>query len=321
MSSPTTVLIAGPEQVLAERALTATLEDARAKLPDLETIRLDGPVYAAGDLAREASPSLFGGAKAVVIRDLDEGTDDLVDDLARYLAAPEPDVVLVVTHKSGNRGKRCLDLLRKGGARVIECPAIKTDGDKISFATNEFRRQGRKITPDGVRALVEAVGKDVRELESSCAQLIADTDGVVTHEVVGTYYGGRVEATGFKVADAVVAGNATEALRLLRHAIAGGDNPVPIVAVIALKLRGLVKVGAAGRGPSGQLAKQLGMAPWQIDRARKELSGWEPEALARSIQATAAADYEVKGGGRDPVYAVEHLILQVTRERAGRGAR
>ena len=55
--------------------------------------------------------------------------------------------------------------------------------------------------------------------------------------------------------------------RLLRHAIATGVDPVPIVAVLASQLRQLVKVGSAGQGGSQQLAKQLGMAPWQVDKA------------------------------------------------------
>ena len=61
----------------------------------------------------------------------------------------------------------------------------------------------------------------------------------------------------------------------------------------------------------------LGMAPWQVDKARRGLSGWGPEGLAHSIQAVALADFEVKGGGRDPVYAVERAILTITESRDG----
>lgn len=88
--------------------------------------------------------------------------------------------------------------------------------------------------------------------------------------------------------------------------------------MLASQLRQLVKVGAAGRGSSGQLAKSLGMAPWQIDKARRSVGHWSPDALAVAIQAVAAADFEVKGGGRDPVYAVERAILTVTRARGAR---
>ena len=243
------MLITGPEAVIADRALSATLDDLRAADPDLEVIRLAAETYEAGALGMHASPSLFGGAKCIVVADLDEAPDELQEDLLAFLAAPDPDVTLVVTHKSGQRGKKVLDTLKKSQARVLEAPAIKTDRDKTDFAAHEFRAAGRRATPDAVRALIEAVGKDVRELAAACQQLVADTTGTIDEELVAKYHGGKVEATGFKVADAAVAGNAGEALRLLRHAIATGVDPVPIVAVLAQQLRQLVKVGV-GRARS-----------------------------------------------------------------------
>jgi DNA polymerase-3 subunit delta len=315
---PPFVLISGPEGVVAERALSATLDELRGAATDLEVIRLTAETYEAGALGMHASPSLFGGEKCIVVQDLDEAPDELQEDLLAFLAAPDPDVTLVVTHKSGQRGKKVLDTLKKSQARVLEAPAIKTDRDKTDFAMHEFRRAGRRATPDAVRALIEAIGKDVRELASACQQLVADTTGTIDEDLVARYHGGKVEATGFKVADAAVAGNAGEALRLLRHAIATGVDPVPIVAVLAQQLRQLVKVGAAGRGRSADVARDLGMAPWQVDKARRGLSGWGPEGLGVAIQAVAHADFEVKGGGRDPVYAVERAVLTITRARDGR---
>lgn len=308
---PPYVVILGPESVLAERALASTLAALRAGDPDLEVIKLYAEDYQSGTLTIHASPSLFGGTKVIVVHDVDEASDELQADLLAYLAAPADEVTLVVAHKSGPRAKKVLDNLRKAEARVIDAAMIKSDGDKAQFAANEFRRQGRKATPDAVRALVEAVGKDLRELTAACAQLVADTEGLVDGAMVEKYHGGKVEATGFKVADAAIAGNAGEALRLLRHAISAGDSPVPIVAVLAMQLRQMVKVGSAGRGSAAQLAKTLAMAPWQIDQARRKLSGWDPDAVGRAIQAVAAADFDVKGGGRDPVYAVERAILTI----------
>ena len=301
-----------------ERGLAETLEAVKEHSPDVEVIRLYASTYEPGELVIHASPSLFGGDKALVVHDLDEAPDELQEDLLAFLAGPEPDVTLVVTHKSGQRGKKVLDTLKKSQARVLEAPAIKSDRDKTDFAMHEFRRAGRRATPDAVRALIEAIGKDVRELASACQQLVADTTGTIDEDLVARYHGGKVEATGFKVADAAVAGNAGEALRLLRHAIATGVDPVPIVAVLAQQLRQLVKVGAAGRGRSADVARDLGMAPWQVDKARRGLSGWGPEGLGVAIQAVAHADFEVKGGGRDPVYAVERAVLTITRARDGR---
>ena len=309
------MLISGPEGVLAERAIASTLDALRVGDPGLEVVKLYAEGYQGGTLTTHASPSLFGGTIVIVVQDLDEAPDELQADLLDYLAVPADEVTLVVAHKGGMRGKKVLDTLKKAGARVIDCPLIKSEGDKTAFATNEFRRQGRKVTPDAVRALVEAVGRDIRELAAACAQLVADTDGVVDDAMVEKYHGGKVEASGFKVADAAIAGHAGEALRLLRHAISAGENPVPIVAVLAMQLRQMVRVGSAGRGSSAQLAKTLAMAPWQIDQARRKLNGWDPDGVGRAIQAVAAADFDVKGGGRDPVYAVESAILTICRSR------
>ncbi|QKE85228.1 DNA polymerase III subunit delta [Arthrobacter sp. NEB 688] len=310
---PPLVLVTGPEGILAERALAHTLEELRVGSPDLEVIRVYAASYQPGELVLHTSPSLFGGDKCVVVHDLDEASDELQGDLLGLLAGPpEPDLTLVVLHKSGQRGKKVLDALRGARARVLEAPAVKTDRDKTDFATHEFRRARRKATPEAVHALVEAVGKDVRELAAACQQLVDDTTGVIDEQVVLTYHGGKVEATGFRVADATLAGDPGEALRLLRHAIAVGVDPVPIVAVLAQQVRQLIKVGSAGRGRPADVARDVGMAPWQVDRARRTLSGWNAEGLATSLQALAAADAEVKGGGRDPVYAVERAVLTIT---------
>lgn len=311
---PPLVLIHGPESVLIERALTQVVADLRLTQPEIEISRISAVAYENGTLPLEASPSLFGEAKALIVRDADEGGEAFQADVLAVLPDASEDLVFVVVHKGGNRGKKVVDALKAGRARVIDTPAIKTDRDKLDFTLAEFRRAGRKVTPEAARALIEAVGSDVAELASAAQQLIDDTTGVIDEQVVMTYHGGKVEATGFRVADAAIAGDAAEALRLLRHAIATGLDPVPIVAVLASQLRQLVKVGAAGRGRSADLARDLGMAPWQIDRARRALSGWSGDALGHCIQAVAAADFEVKGGGRDPVYAVERAILTIAAE-------
>lgn len=315
---PPFVLITGPEELLAQRALSATLDAVRATDPQLDVVRFAATTYEPGRLFVHASPSLFGGATAIVLTEADEAGEDCVKDVLAYLAAPAEHVTLIVLHRGGVRGKKMLDALKAGKARVLEAPAVKSDREKSDFVVNEFRVARRKVTPDAVRALVEAVGKDLAELAAACAQLVRDTHGTVEAAIVQTYHAGKIEATGFRVADAAIAGNAGEALALLRHALAGGVDPVPIVAVFAAQLRQLVKVAGAPRGSSAALAKSLEMAPWQIDRARRALSGWDLDALGVAIQAVAAADFAVKGGGRDPEYAVEHAVLAICRARAHR---
>jgi DNA polymerase-3 subunit delta len=126
-----------------------------------------------------------------------------------------------------------------------------------------------------------------------------------------------VEATAFKVADAAMAGNGPVALSTLRHALATGADPVPLVAALAAKLRTVAKVAGA-KGSAAQIAKQLGMQPWLVEQAQRDVRRWTPEGLARSIQVTAEADAQVKGLSRDPVYAVEHAVTVIAAAARGR---
>lgn len=283
---------------------------AREADPDVEVTRLDAAQYTAGMLGVTTSPSLFAEDKVVVVEALESGPDELFADVQAYVPAPAPGVVLVLRHGGGVRGKKTLDALRAAKVPEVACDAVTSDGDKTSFVTAELRRAGRRADAAAVRALVDAVGSDLRELAAACSQLVADTTGMIGEEVVERYYGGRIEATGFRVADAAVAGDAGQAVALLRHALATGLDPVPIVAALAAKLRTIAKVGAVRSRGQGAL-RDLGLAPWQVDRALRELRSWTPEGLADAISAVAQADAEVKGESRDPRFAVERAVLRV----------
>lgn len=327
-------LVTGPEELLAERAVAAVVRAARQVDADVQVVDVAPEGYQRGDLVVHTSPSLFGESKVVVLRALEDAGDDLVADARSLVSAGQPQVTLVLRHRGGSRGKGLLDAARAAGAQVHPCAQVKTDADRSDFVTREFRASRRKVTPEAVRALVEAVGQDLRELASACSQLMADTvaaggraadAATVDQTVVERYYGGRVEATGFKVADAALAGQTDEALAMLRHALSSGIDPVPIVAVLAMNLRSLAKVSATGSARAADIARELSMAPWQVDKARRQLRGWSGQGLADAITAVAAADLAVKGGlpvrGRragDPVYAVEKAVLAIGAARRAR---
>lgn len=311
------VLLSGPEEYLASRARDRIRELLREQQPDIELVRFDAAGYASGELTLQSSPSLFGETKLIEATNLASMNDDFLTDTLAYLADPAPDVFLVLHHSGGNRGKKLLDALKGAGTPVVECLPFKKDTEKLEFVTTEFKSARRRIDPMAARALVNAVGSKLSDLAAACQQLISDASGDVTEEMVERYYGGRVEATAFKVADAALAGRGGQALSMLRHALSTGVDPVPLVAALAMKVRAVARV-ANLRGSSATLAKELGMAPWQVDQARRDAQRWSSESLIEAVQALAEADAQVKGAGRDPVYAVERAVTVIALAAAGR---
>lgn len=301
-------LLKGSEGYFVDAATDRLRELATERDPAVEIIWVDASVYEPNMLHVWTSPSLFDERRHIVVDALEATNDAFLTDMIDYVTAVsgEPDTTIVLRHQKGTRGKRLLDLIAKRKFPVIPCEPLTRETDKVDFAAGLFRRAQRDASPDALRALVEATGSDLRELASACKQLVADTTGRITPDVVDTYYGGRVETTGFKVADAAVAGNATTAVTLLRHALATGVDPVPIVAVLASKLRTMALV-SANHAPK--------LPPWQVDRARRELRGWSPSGLAEAIIAVADADAAVKGESREPEFAVERAVLTIAGAR------
>lgn len=301
-------LLKGTEGYFVDAATDRLRELAQEQDPNVEMIWVDASVYEPNMLQVWTSPSLFDERRHIVVDALEAMNDAFLADMIAYIEAGgvDPDTTIVLRHQRGQRGKRLLDLIGERKFPVVACDPIKRDGDKEAFAASLFTRARREASPDAIRALVEATGSDLRELAAACKQLIADTTDRITPDVVETYYGGRVETTGFRVADAAVAGNAAAAVTMLRQALATGLDPVPIVAVLASKLRTMALVSAN----HGQK-----LPPWQRDRARRELRGWSASGLAEAIVAVADADAAVKGESRYPEYAVEKAVLTIAGSR------
>ena len=310
--------MSGPEGFLADRAIQRVREILREAQDGLEVHDIDAASYAAGELFTLASPSLFAEPRLIRVEAVEKCSDAFLEDAKRYVQQPAEDAVLVLRHAGGQRGKALLDLVRGGAGDGIEvvCAEVKRDQDRLAFVQSEVRRLGAQITPGAARMLTAAYSGGLGELAGACAQLVSDAGPRVTEEEVGRATEGRVETTGFKVADAATAGRAADALVLLRQAFSTGTDPIPILAALNMKVRAMARVYGAS-GSSGQLAKQFGMAPWQVERALREARGWREEDLARCIDLAAETELRLKGGSRDPEYALERYLMFV----AARGRR
>ncbi|MBL3686891.1 DNA polymerase III subunit delta [Leucobacter zeae] len=308
------VLISGPETFLADRAAHAIRESLAQQHAELEIHDVDAAEYTAGELFTIASPSLFAEPRFIRVIGVERCSDAFLVDAKRYVAEPADDTTLVLRHAGGQRGKALLDLVRSGagGGAEFVCAEVKKDQDRLAFAQAEFRRLGAQATPGAVRMLVAAYSGGIGELAGACAQLVSDVGTRISEDEVGRATEGRVETNAFKVADAATAGRAADALVLLRQALSTGTDPIPMLAALNMKVRGMARVYGAS-GPSGQIAKSLGMAPWQVERAQREVRGWREADLARCIDLAAETEWMLKGGTRDPEYALEKFLLFVAR--------
>lgn len=309
-------LLLGAEAALADRALNKLMAELRDEKAEVTTLSAGDVIV--GDIADALAPSLFSERRALVLKDLQDLDDDCKVEVTRYLDAIDPTTTVIFIHKGGVKGKALLDAIKKVKPEIIACDALKKEAEKEAFVKDLFLDSGRKASPAAVTALVGALGSDLRELQQAVSQISLDAPaGVIDEAIIDKFHQGRIETTGFDVADATLDGNLPTALVTLRSALETGTDPVMVTSAIASSLRNLAKVSGTNRSQkSFELAGTLGMAPWQIDKARRQLAGWTPRGIAAATEAIAKADADVKGASSDPIFALEKALASIAAARS-----
>ena len=312
----------GNEPLLIDRAVRTRLKQLRASESELQitTLAANGE-DAAATLREASSPNLFGDATAVVVTGIDQATDE-VDAILRIFAQdPADHAWLVLTHPGGVKGKNLLDALKKAGAEQVLCAQLK--GKELrSYLSKDLSSYKRAMTDEGLTALIDSVGADLRLLTGAISQLVADVEAnPISLDDVHDYFAGVTGVTGFAVSDAVWDRRPADALRSLRWAMReSGDVSVPMVMAMAAGLRSIIRVAAAGAGTSeADVARQAGVPPWKVRTLRHQWSAWsgDQRRLAAAAVALADADGAAKGGvgegaALDPeqkLLALERLVL------------
>lgn len=300
------VLVSGTESYLASRAIKSIKQQLKSDHPDLEFTEVAEGDYSPGLVLSLAAPSLFNEPRMVLIQ---SASESLTDDILQLLDQSAENCTLVIRlpNMVGHNGK--LKKALSGFALNIVCDEVKKDTDRFDFVKSEFQRFDVPIDQPAIRALVQAFGSDMGELGAACDQVAKSGLKKVTLQDIEKSFEGRVETNAFKIADAALSGNATEAIRLFRHGFATGIDSVALTAALSMKIRQLARL-FNDRNAS---AAAVGMQPWQLDKVKRELAGWSEGDLIQLVQLAAQTDADVKGASRDPEYSIEKLLLAMAR--------
>lgn len=313
-------LVTGPEELLNERVVMAATAAVRRVDPEAESSDTVGGQLTMASLGELSAPSLFSSTRCVVVRQVEETTDDVHEGLLAYSTDPDPDIALVLVHSGGQKGSGLLNRLRKlPTVSEHKSQAIKGVG-LHQFVQAEARRHGGRLEPEAATALVEAVGADLRALAAAADQLSHDFPGEpLTAEVVGRYFSGRADVKGYEIADLSVQGHTGKALEELRWALEIGVSAPMITGSFASAVRGLARFVGARRGlRDSDLAREIGVPEWRLKSLRSQARGWDEQGLATAIRAVARADADVKGAGADAAYSLERMVLAIADARLER---
>ena len=103
------VLIQGSEVLLADRAIANIISSNSTA----HVLNLDAQEIELGVITDALAPSLFGDKRIVVIKEIQELVAECSEEILEYLHNQDDNLILVIWHKGGVKGKGLIDKFRK----------------------------------------------------------------------------------------------------------------------------------------------------------------------------------------------------------------
>ena len=308
-------LIFGDEELLLDRALRR-LRDRIAEVADLDFNyeAFDGESADASAVVAAANTLPFASERRlVIVRDVDKMNAAGQAVLAGYALDPAPTACLVLVAKRMRKDSKLFKAIQALGG-VSEYRAPKRS-EYPAWVVDLFASRGRRITHDGAGALVQAVGRDLRRLETEAEKVIAyageRTD--LTRDDVISVVAETAPVSIFDFLNAVGARECASALVLLGDLIASGEDIMGIHAMTLRHLRSLLSARAlADRGASvGEVMREVGMAEWQAKNAITQARRFTPAELSLALREAASLESSMKSGGGEPRLLFERWLVAV----------
>jgi DNA polymerase III subunit delta len=226
---------------------------------------------------------------------------------------PPETTVALVAHGKAPAG--IAKAVEKAGGELLtfELPRAR---DLPKQLVADARELGFDLEPTAARLLVERLGPRPIRLRTELERLAlwAGEGGSVDAGDLDAMISDTSEEAIWTLADAVVAGDEAETMRVAERLVSQGEALPRIVYSLAPRLRQALKAASeleAGR-PAGEVAKSLSMHPYAAKMLVSKVKGRSTEDLDASIRALADLELWSRGGSDYP----EMVAFTITLRRA-----
>ena len=299
-------IIAASDDFLAD----LELGPLRAKARERGFAEEEIPAAEAAALANALETmSLFDAGKLVIVPDADEAKEPALAVMARWAADPQPDVRLVLMSGTPAGTKRLVKAL--GENAEVRTPDNVPPWETPGWVVKRAKALGKRMTPDAGKALVDALGTDLRELASAVEQLATSLpDGAsIDAAAVAMQFRG-IESKLHEFVDALFDRDRAQALRRLRALVAHGEHPLAILATVVNQLRIFAVLSGGERRSAAAVAKELGIKEGRVKRAMRRARNFTPDEIRTAYRLAADADLALKSEADDPL-VLELLVDEI----------
>ena len=313
---PPVLLFEGEEEHLKQSALS--LLRRTVLMPGLEQMNetvLEDPGTDELIAAAETLP-FMADKRLVVVRDYPAlvGRAEADDRLVSYLTSVPCSTILLFycTGKPDGR-KKLFASIRKAG-EIVTFAALR--GMELTrFVIGAFHEAGKDCDERTAEYLVFTVGSDAGLLLSEVGKIAAFAEGrssVIAADITALATP-STECTVFQMVDAVVTGQKSRALTLLRNQLRSGTDPLGLLSMLLRQYRLLqhIKIMQYEKKGGSFIRSALGVPSFAVDQYVRQASAYSGGEVKEAVRICFEAEYAVKSGRIQQEGTVETVVLKL----------
>lgn len=305
-------LLFGEEEYLKKQYRNRLMEALIPEQREMNYSHYEGKDISAGAVIDTAETlPFFADSRLIVIEDsgwFKKGDSQMTDYLPKL---PDTTRLLFVEREVDKRGRLYKAVTKLGYSAEMK---RQEEGTLLRWVESRIRREGKRISGDGVRRLLERSGNNMEHLEKEIEKLICyrlDQEEITRADVeaITTW---NMEEKVFSMIEAVASKNRRKALEYYYELLALKEPPMKILSLLNSQFRRLLEtISLKQRGmDKGQIAKELGVHPYAVSKYIGQGSRYKKEEIRQILEEGADLEERVKTGRIADRMSVELFVVK-----------
>jgi len=250
------------------------------------------------------------------ITNADRIKKDETEILETYLRHPAKSTALIFEAEDVDARGVFYRLISESG-EIYQATKADRQSTVIRFIREKLKSFRKTMTPEAERRLIEETGEQPSFLDSILNQLItyAGDRTEITEEMLDFFEEKLAQADGFKLAEAILSGKTSLALRLLKaFARENGDELILFLGLLHWQFRRFWRASTllAEGVPESEVLKRCGVHYRQSVYFMRQARALQTERLERAIEGLFRLDWDIKTGRALSEPALEKWIIETT---------
>ncbi len=242
-------------------------------------------------------------------RSAESSAEDIKKFWLEKLERINPDTVVIFDEKSVDKRSVIYKEISRRGT-VVEFDYL-SEAELVTHVISRCLKMGRKISKDTAYAVVTRVDSGLMNLEHELEKLFEYCPEEILKSDVEKVVSKSLQVIVFDLSDAILANNAAAAMRILNDVKAySGDDAFGILYLLFANFEKILHVKLLDGKPAGEIAREIGAAPFIANKYIASAKRFDREALAEMVIRVAQTDSSIKEGRVDNWTALYSYVTE-----------